>query len=250
MVGLTSVTFRKLGAREIIALAAREGLGGIEWGGDVHIPPGDLVQAKTVRRITEEAGLRVLSYGSYYRLCEQVAGQDFAQVFAAACALGAPNIRIWAGAFSPRQADSAYCTRAAEELRRIAGLAAKQGITISLEYHRNTLTETPESALNLLNAAEAPNVRTYWQPNPERTVKENCAELCAVLPWVSNVHVFQWTLGNVRRPLEEGAGEWGQYLRILGESGGEHAYLLEFVQNDDPACFCRDACTLKGWMET
>ena len=47
--GLLSVTFRHLPFERIIELAAEAGLDGIEWGGDVHVPPGDLKQAEKNR---------------------------------------------------------------------------------------------------------------------------------------------------------------------------------------------------------
>lgn len=39
--GLVSVTFRQKSVEEIAALTAEAGLSGVEWGGDVHVPPGD-----------------------------------------------------------------------------------------------------------------------------------------------------------------------------------------------------------------
>ena len=66
--GLVSVTFRQLAPREIVQLAAAAGLRGIEWGGDIHVPHGDLQAARAVRDITAAAGLQVLAYGSYFRL--------------------------------------------------------------------------------------------------------------------------------------------------------------------------------------
>ena len=48
--GLVSVTFRELASREIVALVANAGLDGIEWGGDVHVPHGELSTARQVLR--------------------------------------------------------------------------------------------------------------------------------------------------------------------------------------------------------
>ena len=66
--GLVSVSFRSLPPEEIVRLAAGCGLGAIEWGGDVHVPPGDIANAARVGEMTRAAGLAVSSYGSYYRL--------------------------------------------------------------------------------------------------------------------------------------------------------------------------------------
>lgn len=44
--GLTSVTFRNLGIEQIVSLAGAAGADSIEWGGDIHVPPGDLSAAR------------------------------------------------------------------------------------------------------------------------------------------------------------------------------------------------------------
>ena len=46
--GLTSVSFRKLSVDEVIALAKKAGVDGIEWGSDVHVPPNDIEYVKEV----------------------------------------------------------------------------------------------------------------------------------------------------------------------------------------------------------
>ena len=92
--GLVSVTFRQKSVEEIAALTAEAGLSGVEWGGDVHVPPGDREAARRAAQLTRQAGLEVLSYGSYYR-CQP--GEDFTPVLESALALGAPLIRVWAG---------------------------------------------------------------------------------------------------------------------------------------------------------
>ena len=57
--GLVSITFRQLQPREIITLVQKSGLKGIEWGGDVHVPHGNLHAAREVGHMTREAGLTV-----------------------------------------------------------------------------------------------------------------------------------------------------------------------------------------------
>ena len=66
--GLVSITFRKLSARAIIELVTRADLTGIEWGGDVHVPHGEINTAREIAQMTQAAGLLVAAYGSYYRV--------------------------------------------------------------------------------------------------------------------------------------------------------------------------------------
>lgn len=240
MLGMTSVTFRKLSTEQIIDLVAQCELDGIEWGGDVHVPAGDAALAQRVGEQTRKAGLTVLSYGSYHRLCE---GQDFAPVLQSAQALGAPMIRIWAGTRSSSQADDAYFAQAAQELSTLCEQAAAAGIRIGLEYHRNTLTDTGDTALRLLTMAKG--ATCYWQPNPDLPTQEHFREIALLGGYLSNVHVFCWTKGNVRHPLREGTDIWRQYFAKLREQNPSFNAILEFVENDSVDAFRDDANTLK-----
>lgn len=243
MLGMTSVTFRALTTDEILRLCAQSGLDGIEWGGDIHVPAGDLGNASDVAARTSACGLRVLSYGSYYRLCT---GMDFSSVLDTACALGADKIRVWAGDRGSGEADAAYRDRTAEELRRICAMAQERRVSIGLEYHRNTLTDTCESALSLLRQADCSNLFTYWQPNPDLTLERQMREIHYLLPQIRSVHVFQWSSGNVRHALDTGEPEWRAYLEALGKASLD--YILEFVPDDSPSQFLADAKTLAQWV--
>ncbi len=245
MTGLTSVTFRQLKAEDIVELAAAAGIDGIEWGGDIHVPAGDREAARQVAGLTQSAGLKILSYGSYYRLNE---GGDFLLVLKTAYELGAPNIRIWAGSLSPKDADQEVYLKAAEELDIICSLAEKYGIQISLEYHRNTLTETAVSTLQLIKLVSCENLRTYWQPNPDISHKANCEELLMIRPYLSHIHTFHWKGNNIRYPLAEGHSEWLNYIRIANLEPDKSAYILEFVKDDSTESFIKDAAELKNLL--
>lgn len=224
--GLVSVTFRQLPPEDVIAFTAQAGLEGIEWGGDVHVPPGDIARARLVGQMTRDAGLEVASYGSYYRLD----GDGFEAVLETAQALGAPNIRVWAGRVGSAEATPEQWVRAVADARRLAG------IDLSVEFHQGTLCDSVAATLRFLGEVES--FKTYWQP---RTSDESPE---ALLPHLSNLHVFHWTAEG-RRPLAEGAGEWRRYLEVLE---GERWALLEFVKDDSPEQGLRDAETLRQWL--
>lgn len=245
--GLISVTFRQLDPESVVAWAARANLSAIEWGGDVHVPHGDVRRAREVGRITRAAGLEVCSYGSYYRVGCGTAGQepiDFERVLETAVALQAPAVRVWAGDRGSDAADAEWRRRVAEDARRIAELAAAAGVSIDFEYHSHTLTDTTESALSLLADVDHPNVRCHWQPRLQDDFAQSCAGLQPLLPWLANIHVFHWLANGERRPLQEGEERWKRYLSVLRQTGKEHCALLEFVKDDDPMQLLNDAETL------
>ena len=252
--GLVSITFRKLFPRAIIDLVTRAGHTGIEWGGDVHVPHGEIVVAREVAQMTQDAGLLVAAYGSYYRVgVSEKDGLAFAHVLESAIALGAPTVRVWAGNRGSADADESYRAAVIEDARRIAVLAHAAGITVSFEYHRNTLTDTNDSAHRLLEEVGHPNVRTYWQPPLAISLAECLEGLDAVSDYLSNAHVFQWTAASPaaiadRRPLAEGAEVWRQYLERIAATDRDHFALIEFVRDDAPEQFLADSRVLSAWL--
>lgn len=248
MTGLTSITFRQLTSEDIIALVRQSGLDGIEWGGDVHVKPGDEALAREIGEKTRQAGLQVLSYGSYLHVDgpENIEA-EFEPVLKSALALGAPVIRVWPGGREPEKADDSYYRSNAQALRIIGEMAGKHGLTVATEYHRDTLTQDADSALKLMKLIGSPYVKTYWQPNPDISFEENQQEAQAVRPYLCNIHVFQWTKGNVRYPLKDGETVWPAYFKALQPDGQHQHAIIEFVKDDRPEQFLEDAATLLRW---
>lgn len=246
--GLVSVTFRGLKPVEIIGLVVKAGLQGIEWGGDIHVPHGNLKRAREVYKMTEGQGVCVASYGSYYRAgCTGGDTGDFERVLETAVELHAPNIRIWAGNRGSGEADAGWWDRVVTDSMGAASLAQKEGIRLSFEYHGGTLTDTPASAVKLMTALNHPNAFIYWQPDYSRDEKARLEALNEVTAWLSNIHVFYWKNGD-RLALEDGKAEWEKIFETISASNREHYCMLEFVRNDDPGQFLRDAEILKSLL--
>lgn len=245
--GLVSITFRRLTPERIVQLVAEAGLQGIEWGGDIHAPHGDVAQAKRVRKLTLDHGLEVAAYGSYYRLGS---GMAFEPVLASAAALEAPVIRVWAGVKGSAETTEEERAAIERESAEIADQAAAAGIRIAYEYHGNTLTDTSASASALLEAVRHPNVYTYWQPPVGLDAAARMEGLRLALPRLSHLHVFTWASrdGQVEKlPLREGEAEWRQYLQAVSELPEPRYAMLEFVKDDAEAAFMEDAKTLLEW---
>ena len=244
-VALTSVTFRRKTPEEILALAARCGVELMEWGGDIHVPAGDLRAASRVRTLSKQAGVGLFSYGSYYKL---LSGMDPTPWLESAATLGATVMRIWAG--DPRKGLYDPCEeeflRATGELEAVCEAAARYDLMIALEKHRNTLTQDPQTARRLLEAVGRANLRSYWQPNPELDTNQNVDAIRMLKRWIVNVHVFAWTSDNMRLPLKAQAEAWQSYVQELGEM----PYTLEFVKDDSEEQLIQDVATLRHLLQT
>ena len=249
--GLVSITFRALSPQEVIELAVSTGLKAIEWGGDIHVPHGDVTRAEEVRELTHNAGLLVAAYGSYYRLGEgETSGLPFERVLASATALGAPNIRVWAGGKGSGEVTAHERQAIIDDAFRVADLAQEKGISVGLEYHGGTLTDSRVSVRHLLDELSHPNLNFLWQPANGETVEQSVERLQDVLPRIHHAHVFHWWPSAAeRRPLAEGEDRWLTYLKIIQSTGKNMPCLLEFVRDDSPDQFRQDAATLLRWMK-
>lgn len=244
--GLCSVTFRSLDAASIVDLAAKTGVEAIEWGADKHVLPGDTDRAGQVGDLCRARGIAPASYGSYVRAGTPGALQDFAQVLGSARALGVGNIRVWAGEAIRATAGDAGFAAAAADLHDFAQTAASDDITVSVEYHRGTLTEQAEDALALLNDAGHGNLFSYWQPVPGRGRARWLEELECLSPHLGDLHVFHWIMtdaGQARRPLAEGAADWRAIFDAWVPTPRwphPRTGFLEFVRADEPEQFHDD----------
>jgi sugar phosphate isomerase/epimerase len=244
--GLVSITFRELPPERVVSLAAAAGLRSIEWGGDVHVPHGDLSAAQRVARLTADAGIEISAYGSYYRAAVSPSeGLAFDSVCGTAVELGAPVIRVWAGAVGSSQADAGVWHAVSDDLRRACDRAAAEEIGISLEFHGGTLADTPAAALRLLHDVHRPNLSTYWQP-PKGSDQEDCVHgLSLMRGHLRNLHVFHWWPDDQHRlPLETGADRWRAYFRAIQRDHVRRHASLEFVRDGDIGQFSDDARTL------
>lgn len=248
--GIVSATFRDKTVDEILQASSACGLKAIEWSEHAHVFPGDEKGAAELYNKTIAKGLQVAAYGSYFRLLEH---ENPTSIFRAslisAKALQAPMIRIWAGAISSAEADSDYRARLAAEAKLISDMAAEEGIKVALEWHRRTLTDTNESAFQLLNEADHPNLYCLWQPTPGISLADRCESLRELTARnkLLNIHCYYWK-DDIRRPFSEGLDEWRQYLAQINAIEDRYV-LMEFVMDSTWEQLRSDAFELNQLVE-
>ncbi len=238
-VGLVSVSFRKLSPEEILSAAAGCGLKVIEWGSDVHAPRQDRQRLEQIVQLQKNYGLSCCSYGTYFYLGRDPL-EELSEYIAAAKLLGTTVLRLWCGVKSPWDYSQEEKKALFADCRAAAKMAEQAGVTLCMECHMRSYTETKESALELMQAVGSHAFRMYWQPNQNRAVEENIAYLDALEPYIDHIHVFQWK-GTEKFPLAQGLEEWKGYLSRLS---GAHMLLLEFMPDNDAASLPNEAATL------
>lgn len=242
MIAFTSVTFRQKTLAEIFDTAERLAVPALELGCDVHVPNDEA--CRQASRLSGQTGVRVRSLGSYYR-----AGDDepveFDRLLTMAKTVGAENIRIWAGGQSSETADRAYFDASVRAAALAARKGASEGVRVSLEFHENTLNDSFSACRRYLEAADEPNLKTYWQPLFAGADDEN---LNGVLPALSHVHVFHWRNYHDRHALSDGASDWLRWIARLKRAGFDGMYIMEFVRGDSETQFRQDLTVLRRWV--
>ncbi|QQE11580.1 TIM barrel protein [Planctomycetota bacterium] len=252
--GLVSITFRQLDARQVVALVKQAELTCIEWGGDVHVPHGEVIVAKEVRDMMNGEGLVTAAYGSYYKVGEsELDGLAFKQVVDSSVALDAPVIRVWAGSQGTSVADEQQWGRVIDDGARIAEMAKEADKEISFEFHGNTLTDHGEAAVKLINSIGAENVSLYWQPLDHSMPGDPLHDLEYIQEYVHHVHVFSWTREIqdepvTRHPLIEREDRWLKYFERIASIDGDRCAMIEFVKDNNPEQFLDDAKVLRNWI--
>ena len=241
--GVVSVTFRKKSPREVIDIVKAAGLYAIEWGSDVHVPQGDIELAREIRNMTIDAGLEIPSYGSYYRLGTN---DDFAPFLASAKALGAKNIRVWAGSIPSATITDAERENIVNNARTICDMAAKEEITISVEYHDHSMTDSADADIAFVKMVDRPNFYTYWQQPLDIPQSQQMPDLLKVVAAgrITNFHVYQYHIdedGRHQLPLD--AEVWRGYFNAINDDKTHYAF-IEFVGGYPDDEFIADAKTL------
>lgn len=225
--GLTSVSFRKNSPEEILAAMQNTGLSCIEWGSDIHAPYHDICRLNQLAAWGKEYSVSCSSYGTYFRAGVNTA-EELLPYIQAAKILGTDRLRIWCG--NKNSGDYTVPEQRAlfTACQTLAAIAEKEHVTLCLECHPNTYTDTKGGALAVMQAVASKHLQMYWQPHPFETEAENLAYAKAISPYVKAVHVFHWQ-ENKRFPLAEGASVWKRYLSNFSTSP---TLLLEFMPDD------------------
>lgn len=237
--GIVSATFKTKSTDEVIAITKNAGLKAIEWSENHHIVKGDIEEAKRVADKTILSGLEIAGYGSYYRLGQ---GMDIKESLETAKAMGTDQMRIWAGSKPSSETSKDERDALVKELKEAVKEAESYGITLNLEWHKNTLTDTNLSGKETLDALSSFYLHTLWQPTQALSFKERVEGLVIIMPYLSYLHVYYWDESG-RRPLDEGVTCWRKYFSVLPKEKKYYA-LLEFVKGDSVEQFYKDAATL------
>lgn len=237
--GLVSISFRGLSPEIITEAVKNAGLSCIEWGSDVHAPCDNTENLQKIADLQKKAGLFCCSYGTYFRLGANDTA-DLQKYIDAAKILGTDILRLWCGTKSSLEYTQEEENTLFSLCREAALLAEKNGVTLCMECHNGTYTDTKEGAIRLMKAVNSPAFRMYWQPNQFTSAEENKQYARLLSPFTKHIHVFNWT-EKERFPLGEADALWKEYLKYFYDN----TLLLEFMPDDNISSLKTEAEALR-----
>ena len=240
-IGLCSVSFRDKSPREILEAAKNACLDCVEWGSDVHARCDDTVNLEQIAAMQKDIGIYCSSYGTYYRIGADKPGAILPYIHAAKV-LGTDILRVWCGNKKPQDYTSDELERIFEDCRALVKIAEENQIIICLECHNDTLTETVDSALALMQAIDSPYFRMYWQPIYFNTPEISMEYARRIESYTYYLHVYNWDHDLNRYPLIHSLKTWKNYRKCFS---GERTLLLEFMPDDRIESLQAEAETLK-----
>ena len=241
--GLCSVTFRKKTAKEVVEIAKNAGIGFIEWGGDVHVKTLD--DAKKVKDLCSEAGIKISSYGSYFNSADYDENK-WISVCEIAAAMGADSVRIWLGKKdSEKTSDSEY-ELLCESTAKMCDIAAAYGLLVCPECHGNTFNNNTDAFLRMSRKIQRDNFRTYFQSRYFRMTYD-LDRIDRTFELTENIHVSYRDLKREQLFRKKDRNYLDTLLKKLREKSFEGIVMVEFVSRSSERVFYKDIEKLKSY---
>ena len=185
-IGFTSTSFRQIKSIEkIVDIASEAGADCIEWGGDIHIK--DVPTARRAKKLCDDAGIPISSYGSYYRVGSRNA-DEWEKICEISSALGADFVRVWLGTCDSEVTDESTYIKLVEDARAICDVAKKYKLIVCPECHDKTYNNNTDAFLKIHKDVGCDNFRTYFQSRYKR-MEYDLDRIERTLPLIQCVHI-------------------------------------------------------------
>lgn len=223
--GFTSTTLRQIkDIGKIVDIAKRTGAECIEWGGDIHVT--DIGTAKKAKELCDNAGIRICSYGSYYRVGSSDAS-EWKKICEIANAMNAKTVRVWLGNADSEKTDDKTYAGLVADAKSMCAVAAEYGLDVCPECHGNTYNNNTDAFLKIREDVGCDNFTTYFQ-SLYRRKEYDLDRIERTLPYIGCVHVSYFEQFREQFP-KRNPHYMDSLLKKLEECGYEGDVLVEFV---------------------
>jgi sugar phosphate isomerase/epimerase len=235
-VGLCTIAYQDRSLEEALERAAAAQFYGVElWGKPPHLPIGaGEAEGRALGEAIRAHGLEAAVFGSYLRGIEEPFAAASEGLLAVARGLRAPLVRVWAADRGSARADAALYALLARNLSALCARGAEIGLRFVLERHDNTLTDTIDSTLRLLEMAPAPNLGVNYQIAGDEDTGAALEGIRRLRGKIWNVHAqnHRREEDGALRPSDLVSGEidYEQVVPSLRRAGYDGYLEIEFIR--------------------
>ena len=250
LIGFTSTTFLNIKSIEkIVGIAVSCGADCIEWGGNLHVT--NVEEAKKAKELCSAAGIKISSYGSYYRVGSGDAA-EWKRICLIASAMGAPAVRVWLGKSDSEKTDDAEYKSLVSDAKAMCAVAEEYGISVCCECHGNTYNNNTDAFLKISKDVGSDNFRTYFQSRYCRK-EYDLDRIERTLPLTEMVHISYSEQRREQFPKHD-SSYIDSILKKLVSVGFDGDMLVEFtyplMKKGMPLFLKRDISELKTKLGT
>lgn len=240
-IGVASVTFRNKTVEQIVNICKSADVRYIEWGADVHVT--NCEEARRASALCNEHGIRVCSYGSYFRVGESDV-KNWEEVCKIASVLGASSVRVWLGNKSSEETDEETYLRLLKDCKKMCDIASECSLIVSPECHDHTFNDNTDAFLKIASDINRNNFRTYFQSRYNK-YDYDVDRIRRTYDYIENVHVSYRDL----RIEQEGKTQDKEYLdiflRLFDEKNFDGVVMIEFTEDSSEESFYEDVLKLR-----
>jgi sugar phosphate isomerase/epimerase len=241
--GVASVTFRNKTVDQVIEIAKKAGAEYIEWGGDVHVKTLD--DALNVKKLCKENGIKICSYGSYYRVgCRKK--DEWRLICEITSAMGASSVRVWLGSKDSEKTDEVEYRILFEDLKSMCAVAREYGLLVCPECHDNTYNNNTYAFLKLRDELNEDNFKTYFQSRYLR-YDYDIDRIEKTFGSIENVHISYRDLAREQRFKKKDRAYLDRLLKKLLQMNFGGVVLIEFSKGSKEKNFLKDTEMLKSY---
>jgi len=200
-------------------------------------------EVKILAEKLQELDMSVPVIGMYVQLHLKNSAADemnrlVTHMTSSATILGSRMIKISPGSLASKGMDLPTWKLSIARLKELATKLADKGMLLSMETHSNSLCDTEESVLRLMNDLSGlDNVGICYQPFDEQNTEQAMKTFSNLYPYVIHIHLQNLPSGDAETTTFLETGGWMDYTKLLPhikKSGYDGIFSLEFTEGIFP----------------
>lgn len=233
--------FNDLSLVEALGTIARMGFRYVDIGTGAHLSLTQLSQSRTrqqlIHKLIDDLALFNLQVADLYLMLPRISVDDekkretdvalFKALLPIAKAINARGVTISAGLIHPEDDLDAY-TRMLDSLKEMITSAEAREIPLSIEPHLDSMAQTPQQTLKILDEIQGLDVTLDWAHMVCQNVKDS--DIQSLLPRTRHIHIRQAARNQLQVPYDRGRIKPETVIEMLNQADYRGMICIEYMQ--------------------